>query len=76
MSSPLKLNDDELDAVFLAARPLQPQDRDPFLQRIAELLRDCGEVGPGDVNRAIRAAQKEFFDPPNLERQGTWSKYA
>jgi len=26
-----------------------------------------GPVGDGDVNRAVRAAVKNFFDPPTLD---------
>jgi hypothetical protein len=72
---PIKLTDAELDAVMAAARPLAPHQRDAFLQRVAELLRTCGEVGPGSVHRAIAEAQREHFDPPVLERSGIWSKY-
>ena len=31
---PIKLTDAELDAVFSAARPLDPDLRDPFLQAV------------------------------------------
>jgi hypothetical protein len=48
---PLRLSDDELDAVFAACRPLDPDLRDPFLQAVAHALQqDCaGEFGPGTV---------------------------
>jgi hypothetical protein len=76
MSSPLCLSDSELDAIFAAARPIAVDRRDEFLQRVAELLREERELGDGVIARACRTAQKEFFEPPNLERSGVWSKYA
>jgi hypothetical protein len=72
--APLRLSDDELEAVFTAARPIAVRDRDAFLQRVASALRDCGEVGPGSAHRAIQIAQKEFFDPPEFAN-GRWAKY-
>ena len=49
---PIKLTDAELDAVFSAARPLDPDLRDPFLQAVAHALQqDCsGEIGPGTAS--------------------------
>jgi len=46
---PIKLTDAELDAVFSAARPLDPDLRDPFLQAVAHALQqDCSsEIGSG-----------------------------
>jgi hypothetical protein len=73
---PIRLTDAELDAVMAAARPLAVDRRDAFLQRVASTLRDCVEVGPGSVHRAIAEAQREFFDAPVLEEtRGRWSKY-
>jgi hypothetical protein len=75
-SSPIALSDDELEAILAAARPLDVHVRDAFLQRVASTLRDCVEVGPGTVHRAIAIAQREFFDPPDLiENRGRWAKY-
>jgi hypothetical protein len=64
--SSLRLTDDELDSVFRACRPLQPHLRDAFMQRVADILAGENEIGPGAVFRAVRPAQKEFFDPPTL----------
>jgi hypothetical protein len=49
--SPLKLTDDELDAVLAAARPLDVGDRDAFLQAVAAALQSEGKIGPGVVRR-------------------------
>jgi hypothetical protein len=58
---PIRLTDAQLGAIFSAAKPLAVQDRDPFLQTVAELLQ---EIGDGDVHRAIVTAQRRFYDPP------------
>jgi len=72
---PLALSDEQLDAIMLAAKPLRPHDRDPFLREVvAALTNGGGLVGDGDVNRAVRAAQRRFFDPPDLGH-GDHSKY-
>jgi hypothetical protein len=71
---PIRLSDDELTAVFRAARPLAARDRDGFLQAVADALAGCAMIGPGAVDRAVRLAQKRFFDPPNLDH-GDYSKY-
>jgi hypothetical protein len=63
---PIRLSDSELDAVMAAARPLPVACRDAFLQAVAADLRGR-EVGPGTVHRAIAKAQREFFDPPDLD---------
>jgi hypothetical protein len=71
---PIRLSDDELTAVFQAARPLRPHDRDAFLQHVASQLSTCAEIGPGSVAKACREAQRKFFDAPDLSH-GDCSKY-
>ena len=48
---PLKLSDDELTALYRAARPIAPHLRDEFLQAVAVALGAEREVGPGVVFR-------------------------
>jgi hypothetical protein len=36
-----------------ACRPLPVDQRDAFLQEVADALSVCGEIGPGTVQRAI-----------------------
>jgi hypothetical protein len=73
--SPLKLTDDELDAVLAAARPLDVGDRDAFLQAVAAALQGAGEIGPDVVHRVVAETQRQFFDPPDLSRSNDVSKY-
>jgi hypothetical protein len=62
----LHLSDDQLDQVFRAARPLHVRDRDAFLQAVADSLR--GKVmGDGEVFRAVREAQRRFYEAPELD---------
>ena len=72
---PLKLSDDELSQIMLACQPLEPSRRAGFLQAVAASLQSCGEIGPGSVHRAIVAAQREFFDPPEFTRAVVGGKY-
>jgi hypothetical protein len=69
MQCPLRLTDSELAQVFAAARPLDVRHRDAFLQDVANVLAGCSDPGPGDVFRAVFAAQRRHFDPPDLSRQ-------
>jgi hypothetical protein len=64
-NSPLALTDEQLAAIRRAAEPLQPHDRGAFLQAVADALQNL-ELGDGNVFRAIKVAQKQFYDPPIL----------
>ena len=55
-----------MSAVLAAATPLPPHDRDAFIAALANLLRGEREIGDGTVHRAVRALQKEFFQPPKV----------
>lgn len=70
----VKLSDAELSAIMTACQPLAPAARDGFVRAVANALHGC-EVGPGSVHRAIVAAQREHFDPPDLTRAKDLSKY-
>jgi hypothetical protein len=73
--SPIRLTDDELDALMAAARPLAVERRDAFLQEVASWLKRCGELGPGVVYRVCAEVQRQFFDPPDFSRSAGSSKY-
>jgi hypothetical protein len=66
MQCPLRLTDSELAQVFAAARPLDVRHRDAFLRDVANVLASYSDPGPGDVYRAILAAQRRHFDPPQF----------
>ena len=72
------LSDDQLDQVFRAARPLHVRDRDAFLVAVADGLRGKA-IGDGEVFRAVRDAQRRFYEAPDLDphsRRLTPGKYA
>jgi hypothetical protein len=74
-AKPLALTDREYTAVMNACRPLQPRQRDAFLQALALELRGIGELGDGRVHRAIAQVQRQFFDAPDFSRAHGASKY-
>jgi hypothetical protein len=71
---PLALTDSELDIVRNFAEPLLPEQRDAYLQRVAQLLRGR-ELGDGVVSRMAQLAQSEFRRVP-AQIDGRASKYA
>jgi hypothetical protein len=71
--SPLAVcfTDRELQIVFDAARPLPVDCRDEFLQEVANALRGAhaSELGEGAIYRIARDVQRQFFDPPDVDRR-------
>jgi len=63
------LTNEQQAALFLAARPLEPQDRQAFRDTVAAALHGISDPGDGDVHRAIRLAQRKFFCPPGEHAQ-------
>jgi hypothetical protein len=64
MTKPIGLTDNQLHTIQQAAAPLHPNDRGPYLERVAGMLQGQGELGDGVVSRAAKAAQGEFLRPP------------
>jgi hypothetical protein len=61
---PIRLSDDELDAVLAAARPIAVDLRDAFLQGVAHALAGHKEIGPGLVHRICHEQLRKYFDAP------------
>jgi hypothetical protein len=59
-----RLPDDDVAFYLAAVRQLPPQERPVFEQRVAAILRAQADPGPGDVDRAVRAALAELWTPP------------
>jgi hypothetical protein len=53
---------------MVAARPLDPDLRDPFLRAVASALSGHEVIGPGVVARTCAEMQRQFFHPPDLDR--------
>jgi hypothetical protein len=60
----IRLTDEQLSHLFAAAQPLERDMRDAFLEAVADILGRLSDPGPGDIHRAIVAAQRKYFDPP------------
>jgi hypothetical protein len=58
------LTDNELTAVFEAARTLPRHERDTFLKLLAIELEKQQELGPGIIHRVAKEIQQRLFDPP------------
>jgi hypothetical protein len=65
--APIRLTDEQMDAVFRAARPLRVADRDAFLQDVAAALQGRPELGDGDVYRVLADVQRRHHDPPMMD---------
>jgi hypothetical protein len=61
---PIALTDSEMDIVMRAAQPLAVNDRDPFLQAVAERLSSLLHLGDGLVFQICREVQREHWEPP------------
>jgi hypothetical protein len=66
---PLALSDEQLTIIMDGARPLAVGDRDPFLLMVAEQLQSLPVVGNADVRRTVQTAQRQYWDPPQLDHE-------
>jgi hypothetical protein len=58
-----------------AAQQLHPVQRPVFAQRVYEALHALHEPGPGDVDRAVRAALKGIWEPvADMAPPSRWSR--
>jgi hypothetical protein len=63
----LCLSDSEITTIMAMARPLPPDARGAFLERVAARL--AGQVlGDGLVARTCRELQREYLDPPGSSK--------
>jgi hypothetical protein len=68
------LTEEQLLAIQRAAGPLHPQDRGPYLEKVAEML-NGHEIGDGLVGRVAREAQRQFLRAPELEPRRVQSRW-
>jgi hypothetical protein len=66
---PIALSDEQLSAVFDAARPLPRASREAFLLDLATALQGQENLGDGTVFRLIREVQRWHFDPPQFDER-------
>jgi hypothetical protein len=60
----LALTDDEQTTILSHAAPLDHDCRTAFIQDVAAELRKLTVVGPGNVARVCREAQRRHWNPP------------
>ena len=77
--SPIKLSEDQMNAIIAASTPLRPDARGAFLETCAREIAALPMIGDGSLHRLVMVVQKRYFRPP-LEteehgRRGV-SKYA
>ena len=64
---PVGVSDSDFGSIYAAARQLRPPcSRSSLCEtvRVHGFLQELAEPGPGDVDRAIRAALQGIWDPP------------
>jgi hypothetical protein len=68
---------DATDYSFIAAAAdqLHPTQRPVFAERVRALLQDIPDPGPGDIDRAVRAALRGIWAPA-LENPGQRSRWS
>ena len=71
---PIRLSDNQSLAVDNAALALPAADRDGFRQAVADQLAGH-EIGDGAVHRAVAAAFRTFWRPPEMgHTPGRWQR--
>jgi hypothetical protein len=63
-----KLSDHQQSIILTAAQPLALPLRQSFMKAVFQRLEGLTEIGDGTVARTCRELQREFFDPPNLQK--------
>jgi hypothetical protein len=62
--SALGLTDEQYDALINALRPLQTVERQQLLGALNVMFEGRCDVGDGELGRALRTLQREYFRPP------------
>ena len=61
---PIRLSDQQLNAILAAATPLDPRARSAFLADVAQEISRHPILGDGLLHRVIMQVQKKHFSPP------------
>jgi hypothetical protein len=75
----MRLLPEEASFFFWATAQLEPSCRPVFVERVAAILGAHPDPGPGDVDRAVRAALVGLWTPPAIEevlRPSRWDRGA
>jgi hypothetical protein len=74
MPTPIALSEQQMMAVWAAARSLPPNARGAFLEEVAREISRHPVLGDGLLHRVIMQVQKKHFDPPQF-RNDNGGKY-
>jgi hypothetical protein len=66
----IALTDPQVTALINATRPLREHERVEFLAALKLFLADRSELGDGELARALRELQREYFVPPSDQETG------
>jgi hypothetical protein len=75
----MTLPEEECAFFYAVLDQLEPAMREVFTERVARILGALRDPGPGDVDRAVRAALVGLWTPPEgeeLQRVGRWNSNA
>jgi hypothetical protein len=74
----MTLPEEECAFFYAVLAQLTPDMREVFTERVAQILGAHPDPGPGDCDRAVRAALVGLWTPPamELERPGRWNSNA
>jgi hypothetical protein len=70
----MRLLPEEASFFFWAAAQLAPDAREVFAERVASILAGHPDPGPGDCNRAVRAALTGLWEPPVVDDPSRWGR--
>jgi hypothetical protein len=68
-SPPLRLTEDQMNALLAASKPLPADVRSAFLEHAAQEIAALPEVGDGALHRVVMRVQRLYFDPPHLSHE-------
>jgi hypothetical protein len=75
MTAPIEINEDDYSFIAAAARQLGTDQQTLFAQRVHAALQGLPEIGPGTIDRIVRAALFGLRDPPaDRELPSRWSR--
>jgi hypothetical protein len=69
-TTPIGLTDEQMNMIYSAVAPLEVRARAGFLEALATALCSRGEIGDGELHRAIVEAQRKYVT--NLRAHASW----
>jgi hypothetical protein len=71
----IPIGDADYSFIAAASRQLHPMQRPVFAERVHALLQVIDDPGPGDIDRAVRAALQGIWEPePETTGYSRWSR--